>query len=122
MRVFSSNLNAADLAKVHPSAQLRDNRLSKARFEFRWENQFNLALDPEGVREFHDETLRKQAHKVLHFCSICAPHFCSMKTTQEVRDHAKEKGIQDECDAPNPGLCEKAREFHDRDNRIYGKV
>ena len=80
--------HAADLAKGHPGAQVRDNALSKARFEFRWEDQFNLGLDPEKAKSFHDETLPKDAHKSAHFCSMCGPHFCSMKISQEVRDQA----------------------------------
>ena len=88
--------HAADLAKGHPGAQVRDNALSKARFEFRWEDQFNLGLDPERAREFHDETLPKDAHKIAHFCSMCGPHFCSMKITQDVRDYAAEHGVDDQ--------------------------
>jgi phosphomethylpyrimidine synthase len=80
--------HAADLAKGHPAAQLRDDALSRARFDFRWEDQFNLGLDPDTAREFHDETLPKEAHKVAHFCSMCGPKFCSMKITQDVRDYA----------------------------------
>jgi phosphomethylpyrimidine synthase len=80
--------HAADLAKGHPGAQARDNALSKARFEFRWDDQFNLSLDPDTAREFHDETLPKEAHKSAHFCSMCGPKFCSMKITQNVRDYA----------------------------------
>ncbi|MBV1934851.1 MAG: phosphomethylpyrimidine synthase ThiC, partial [Parvibaculaceae bacterium] len=81
-------------AKGHPAAQLRDDALSRARFEFRWEDQFNLALDPERARDFHDQTLPKDAHKVAHFCSMCGPKFCSMKITQEVREYA-ESGMED---------------------------
>ena len=80
--------HAADLAKGHPGAQYRDNALSKARFEFRWEDQFNLGLDPEKAKEFHDETLPAEGAKLAHFCSMCGPHFCSMKITQDVRDYA----------------------------------
>ncbi|NCW78106.1 MAG: phosphomethylpyrimidine synthase ThiC [Oxalobacteraceae bacterium] len=87
--------HAADLAKGHPGAQVRDNALSKARFEFRWEDQFNLGLDPDKAREFHDETLPKDSAKVAHFCSMCGPHFCSMKITQEVRDYAEKQGISE---------------------------
>ncbi|MBI1182106.1 MAG: phosphomethylpyrimidine synthase, partial [Alphaproteobacteria bacterium] len=90
--------HAADLAKGHPAAQAHDDALSRARFEFRWEDQFNLSLDPETARLFHDQTLPKEAHKVAHFCSMCGPKFCSMKITQEVRDYA-EKGMQDMADA-----------------------
>ena len=85
--------HAADLAKGHPGAQIRDNALSKARFEFRWDDQFNLGLDPDKAREFHDETLPKESAKVAHFCSMCGPHFCSMKITQEVREYAAGLGI-----------------------------
>jgi phosphomethylpyrimidine synthase len=85
--------HAADLAKGHPGAQIRDNALSKARFEFRWDDQFNLGLDPDKAREFHDETLPKESAKVAHFCSMCGPHFCSMKITQDVRDFAAQQGI-----------------------------
>ena len=85
--------HAADLAKGHPGAQLRDNALSKARFEFRWEDQFNLGLDPDKAREFHDETLPQHGAKLAHFCSMCGPHFCSMKITQDVRDYAAKQGI-----------------------------
>ena len=80
--------HAADLAKGHPAAQLRDDALSRARFEFRWQDQFNLGLDPDTARDYHDETLPKEAHKVAHFCSMCGPKFCSMKITQDVRDYA----------------------------------
>ena len=111
--------HAADLAKGHPGAQLRDNALSKARFEFRWEDQFNLGLDPDKAREFHDETLPKEAHKVAHFCSMCGPHFCSMKITQDVRDYARDKGIYDVQQALDAGLEEKAREFNETGRRIY---
>jgi phosphomethylpyrimidine synthase len=102
--------HAADLAKGHPGAQARDNALSKARFEFRWEDQFHLGLDPERAREFHDETLPKDAHKVAHFCSMCGPHFCSMKITQDVRDYV-EKGLQ-----------EKAVEFVKKGSELYPKT
>ncbi len=84
--------HAADLAKGHPAAQLRDDALSRARFDFRWQDQFNLGLDPETAREYHDETLPKEAHKVAHFCSMCGPKFCSMKITQDVRDYAASLG------------------------------
>ena len=85
--------HAADLAKGHPGAQYRDNALSKARFEFRWEDQFNLSLDPVTAREFHDETLPQEGAKTAHFCSMCGPHFCSMKITKDVRKYAAEQGI-----------------------------
>jgi phosphomethylpyrimidine synthase len=101
--------HAADLAKGHPGARVRDDALSKARFEFRWEDQFNLSLDPDTAREFHDETLPNQAAKSAHFCSMCGPHFCSMKLTQDVRDFAeREKGMQ-----------EKAKEFQEQGGEVY---
>lgn len=102
--------HAADLAKGHPGAQVRDNVLSKARFEFRWADQFNLSLDPSTAKSFHDETLPQEAAKLAHFCSMCGPHFCSMKLTQDVRDYAKQKGI-DEKEALEQGLKEKSEEF-----------
>ena len=111
--------HAADLAKGHPSAQLRDNALSKARFEFRWQDQFNLGLDPDRAREFHDETLPKEAHKAAHFCSMCGPNFCSMKITQDVREYAKEQGIEDMDDAISKGMEAKATEFKARGGKIY---
>jgi phosphomethylpyrimidine synthase len=112
--------HAADLAKGHPGAQLRDNLLSKARFEFRWEDQFNLSLDPDTAREFHDETLPQDGAKTAHFCSMCGPHFCSMKITQDVREYAEKIGIADE-DALKKGLEEKAKEFAEAGNEIYIK-
>jgi phosphomethylpyrimidine synthase len=111
--------HAADLAKGHPAAQIRDNALSKARFEFRWEDQFNLGLDPEKAKEFHDETMPKEAHKVAHFCSMCGPHFCSMKITQDVRDYAAQKGVADEAAALEQGMAEKAAQFRDAGLEIY---
>ncbi|OOZ37668.1 phosphomethylpyrimidine synthase ThiC [Solemya velesiana gill symbiont] len=102
---------ASDLAKGFPGAQLRDNAMSKARFEFRWEDQFNLAFDPQRAREYHDETMPAQAHKVAHFCSMCGPNFCSMKITQEVRDYAEQKGIGNVDVAVEEGLKEKAEQF-----------
>ncbi|MDX1519490.1 MAG: phosphomethylpyrimidine synthase ThiC, partial [Gammaproteobacteria bacterium] len=113
--------HAADLGKGHPAAQLRDNALSKARFEFRWEDQFNLGLDPDKAREFHDQTLPKEAHKVAHFCSMCGPNFCSMKITQDIREYAGEKGI-DESKAIESGLKEKAQEFRQGGGKIYTDV
>lgn len=113
--------HAADLAKGHPGAQLRDNALSKARFEFRWEDQFNLGLDPERAREYHDETLPKESAKVAHFCSMCGPHFCSMKITQEVRDYAAQQGLDAEA-ALARGLEEKAVEFNESGGQIYRKA
>ena len=111
--------HAADLAKGHPGAQARDNALSKARFEFRWEDQFHLGLDPERAREYHDETLPKEAHKVAHFCSMCGPHFCSMKITQDVREYAAGKGVADEARALEEGLAEKAAEFRAQGAQVY---
>ncbi|HJU56008.1 MAG TPA: phosphomethylpyrimidine synthase ThiC [Pyrinomonadaceae bacterium] len=102
--------HAADLAKGHPGAQLHDNALSKARFEFRWEDQFNLALDPEVAREYHDETLPQEGAKLAHFCSMCGPHFCSMKITQDVREYAAQKELDEEA-ALREGMKEKAAEF-----------
>lgn len=113
--------HAADLAKGHPGAQVRDNALSKARFEFRWEDQFNLSLDPERAREFHDETMPKEAHKVAHFCSMCGPSFCSMKITQDVRDYAAQQGVENE-QALEAGMQEKAAEFRDKGAEIYEQV
>jgi len=113
--------HAADLAKGHPGAQLRDNALSKARFEFRWEDQFNLSLDPETAREFHDETLPQEGAKQAHFCSMCGPHFCSMKITQDVRDFAARQGI-DEQAAIEAGMREKAEEFKKVGSEIYVKA
>jgi len=111
--------HAADLAKGHPGAQLRDNALSKARFEFRWEDQFNLGLDPDRAREYHDETMPKQAHKAAHFCSMCGPNFCSMKITQDVRDFAEKQGIGDVTVALEKGLQEKAEQFKRQGAEIY---
>jgi phosphomethylpyrimidine synthase len=110
--------HAADLAKGHPGAQLRDNALSKARFEFRWEDQFNLSLDPEVAREYHDETLPQEGAKLAHFCSMCGPHFCSMKITQEVRDYAAQNQL-DEQSALDAGMREKAGEFLATGAEIY---
>jgi phosphomethylpyrimidine synthase len=112
--------HAADLAKGHPGAQIRDNALSKARFEFRWEDQFNIGLDPDKAREFHDETLPKDSAKVAHFCSMCGPHFCSMKITQDVRDYAASQGISDE-QALKQGMEVKAVEFVKSGAEIYRK-
>jgi phosphomethylpyrimidine synthase len=110
--------HAADLAKGFPGAQQWDNALSKARFEFRWEDQFNLALDPETARAFHDETLPKDSMKTAHFCSMCGPHFCSMKITEDVREYAREHGIEEET-AIESGLDEKAKEFRDKGSTLY---
>ncbi len=113
--------HAADLAKGHPGAQVRDNAMSKARFEFRWEDQFNLGLDPERAREYHDETLPKDSAKVAHFCSMCGPHFCSMKITQDVRDYARQHGVSEQ-DALSQGMVEKAVEFVKGGGEIYKKA
>ncbi|HYV00068.1 MAG TPA: phosphomethylpyrimidine synthase ThiC, partial [Pyrinomonadaceae bacterium] len=113
--------HAADLAKGHPGAQYRDNALSKARFEFRWEDQFNLSLDPEVAREYHDETLPQEGAKLAHFCSMCGPHFCSMKITQDVREYAAQKQL-DESKALAVGLNEKAEEFRSTGGEIYMRL
>jgi phosphomethylpyrimidine synthase len=112
--------HAADLAKGHPGAQYRDNALSKARFEFRWEDQFNLSLDPEVAREYHDETLPQEGAKLAHFCSMCGPHFCSMKITQDVREYAAQKEVDTDA-ALTLGMKEKAKEFVDTGGEIYRK-
>ena len=112
--------HAADLAKGHPGAQIRDNALSKARFEFRWEDQFNLGLDPDTARDFHDKTLPQQGAKVAHFCSMCGPHFCSMKITQDVRDYAAKQGMS-EIDALKKGMEQKSVEFVKKGAQIYTK-
>ena len=123
--------HAADLAKGHPGAQIRDNAMSKARFEFRWEDQFNLGLDPDRAREYHDQTMPKQAHKVAHFCSMCGPNFCSMKITQDVREYAAQQesglpegeGVAVNLDAAiEKGLKEKAAEFKQQGSEIYKTV
>jgi phosphomethylpyrimidine synthase len=113
--------HAADLAKGHPGAQYRDNAISKARFEFRWEDQFNLSLDPETAREFHDETLPQEGAKTAHFCSMCGPHFCSMKITEDVRKYAAEQGLADD-EALRTGMLEKAKEFVDTGAQLYAKA
>ena len=113
--------HAADLAKGHPGAQIRDNALSKARFEFRWEDQFNLGLDPDKARQFHDETLPQEGAKLAHFCSMCGPHFCSMKITQDVREYAEKQGVSDE-EALEKGMQEKAEEFVKQGGEIYRKA
>ncbi|WP_046079935.1 phosphomethylpyrimidine synthase ThiC [Halomonas sp. HG01] len=114
--------HAADLAKDHPAAQRRDNALSKARFEFRWEDQFNLGLDPDTAREYHDETLPKDSAKVAHFCSMCGPKFCSMKISQEVRDYAKDKGLDGDQDAVMKGMEEQAEKFRQEGAELYKEV
>ncbi len=113
--------HAADLAKGHPGAQIRDNALSKARFEFRWDDQFNLGLDPDKAREFHDETLPQEGAKLAHFCSMCGPHFCSMKITQDVRDFAAAQGIAEE-EALKKGMEQKAVEFVSSGAEVYRKA
>ncbi|MEX5746578.1 phosphomethylpyrimidine synthase ThiC [Massilia sp. X63] len=113
--------HAADLAKGHPGAQMRDNALSKARFEFRWQDQFNLGLDPDKARAFHDETLPKESSKLAHFCSMCGPHFCSMKITQEVREYAAGKGVAEQS-ALAAGMEEKAIEFVRGGAKLYREV
>ena len=113
--------HAADLAKGHPGAQYRDNALSKARFEFRWEDQFNLGLDPETAREFHDETLPQEGAKTAHFCSMCGPHFCSMKITEDVRKYAAEQAISEE-EALKKGMEEKSKEFAEKGSELYAKA
>jgi phosphomethylpyrimidine synthase len=110
--------HAADLAKGHPGAQARDNALSKARFEFRWEDQFNLSLDPETAKSFHDETLPADGAKVAHFCSMCGPHFCSMKITEDVREYAAKNAL-DEQSALELGMIEKSEEFKKKGSQIY---
>jgi phosphomethylpyrimidine synthase len=121
--------HAADLAKGHPAAQLRDDAISKARFEFRWEDQFNLSLDPDTARSYHDETLPKEAHKVAHFCSMCGPKFCSMKITQDVRDYASklneagvelaEETTQIDPDAAQAGMDQMSAKFREMGGQVY---
>jgi phosphomethylpyrimidine synthase len=113
--------HAADLAKGHPGAQIRDNALSKARFEFRWDDQFNLGLDPDKAKQFHDETLPQEGAKLAHFCSMCGPHFCSMKITQDVRDYAAKQGL-DEKQALTKGMEEKSVEFVKQGAEIYRRA
>jgi phosphomethylpyrimidine synthase len=113
--------HAADLAKGHPGAQIRDNALSKARFEFRWDDQFNLGLDPDKAKQFHDETLPQEGAKLAHFCSMCGPHFCSMKITQDVRDFAKSQGVSED-EALKKGMQEKAAEFVEQGAEIYRRT
>jgi len=113
--------HAADLAKGHPGAQIRDNALSKARFEFRWEDQFNLGLDPDKAKQFHDETLPQEGAKLAHFCSMCGPHFCSMKITQDVREYAEKQGVTEQ-EALAKGMQEKAQEFVEGGAEIYRRA
>jgi phosphomethylpyrimidine synthase len=110
--------HAADLAKGHPGTQHRDNALSQARFEFRWQDQFNLSLDPETAKDFHDATLPAQGAKLAHFCSMCGPHFCSMKITQDVREYAAEKQLEEDA-ALKQGMQEKSEEFRKTGGDLY---
>ena len=121
--------HAADLAKGHPGAQARDNALSKARFEFRWDDQFNLALDPDTAREYHDETLPKDAHKSAHFCSMCGPKFCSMKITQNVREYAKGLDAAESLGTEamsaaeiEQGMKEMTEKYHSEGRQLYKEV
>ena len=118
--------HAADLAKGHPGAQVRDNALSKARFEFRWDDQFNLSLDPDTARSMHDETLPKDAHKSAHFCSMCGPKFCSMKITQNVRDYAENQKNANQLTIKNQeveqGLQEMKATYQQTGQKLYHKV
>ncbi len=116
---YKISAHAADLAKGHPGAQIRDNAMSKARFEFRWEDQFNLGLDPERAREYHDQTMPKESAKVAHFCSMCGPKFCSMKISQDVREYAAQKGIGDIKVAVAEGMEEKSQEFTQSGSELY---
>jgi phosphomethylpyrimidine synthase len=115
--------HAADVAKGHPAAQLRDDALSRARFDFRWEDQFNLGLDPDTAREYHDETLPKEAHKVAHFCSMCGPKFCSMKITQDVRDYAASLGGNEKAalypEDAQKGMKEMSEKFKQMGSEVY---
>ncbi len=110
--------HAADLAKGHPAAQYRDNALSRARFEFRWHDQFNLSLDPDTARSFHDETLPNEGAKLAHFCSMCGPNFCSMKITDDVRAYAEKLGVEEKA-ALEKGMEEKSKEFVTAGAEIY---
>ena len=117
--------HAADLAKGHPAAQLRDDALSRARFEFRWVDQFNLSLDPDTALKYHDETLPKEAHKVAHFCSMCGPKFCSMKITQDVRDYAAtlndpaKRAVAGEALTAEEGMAAMSKKFLDMGGEVY---
>jgi phosphomethylpyrimidine synthase len=115
---YKISAHASDLAKGFPGAQVRDNALSKARFEFRWEDQFNLSLDPETAREYHDETLPADAAKTAHFCSMCGPNFCSMKITQDVREYADKLGVS-EKEALDKGMQDKSEEFKKLGSEVY---
>ena len=117
MIAYKIAAHAADLAKGHPAARAWDDALSRARFEFRWEDQFNLGLDPETAREYHDESLPKEAHKTAHFCSMCGPKFCSMKISQDIRDAAgRQNDVAGEVDA---GMAEMAQKFREQGSEIY---
>ena len=118
---YKISAHAADLAKGHPGARVRDDALSKARFEFRWEDQFNLSLDPETALKYHDATLPAEGAKVAHFCSMCGPQFCSMKITQDVRDYAEQQGV-DEQEALDKGMAEMSQTFKDKGAEIYQKI
>ena len=118
MITYKIAAHAADLAKQHPGARDWDDALSRARFEFRWEDQFNLALDPVTARAYHDETLPADSAKVAHFCSMCGPHFCSMRITEDVRTFAKENGLESE-EAIQAGMKAKASEFKEQGSEIY---
>ncbi|MEX1198975.1 MAG: phosphomethylpyrimidine synthase ThiC [Pseudohongiellaceae bacterium] len=122
MMAYKIAAHAADLAKGHPGAQMRDNALSKARFEFRWEDQFNLGLDPDTAQQYHDETLPKDSAKVAHFCSMCGPKFCSMKISQEVRDYAAAKNIHSVEDALEMGMQEMSEEYEQGGRKLYREV
>jgi len=115
--------HAADLAKGHPAAQIRDDALSRARFEFRWEDQFNLALDPETARDYHDQTLPKDAHKTAHFCSMCGPKFCSMEITREVREYAEKLSPNEKAalypDEAQAGMAEMSEKFAELGGKLY---
>ncbi len=113
--------HAADLAKGHPGARVRDDALSKARFEFRWEDQFNLSLDPDTALKYHDATLPADGAKRAHFCSMCGPQFCSMKITQEVRDYANKQGL-DEKEALDAGMKEMSKTFKKKGSELYSEV
>jgi phosphomethylpyrimidine synthase len=113
--------HAADLAKGHPGARVRDDAMSRARFEFRWEDQFNLSLDPERARNFHDQTLPADNAKTAHFCSMCGPQFCSMKITQDVRDYAQKQGVS-EREAIDKGMQEMSKSFRDKGGKIYSET
>ena len=113
MITYKIAAHAADLAKGHPAAQLRDDALSRARFDFRWQDQFNLGLDPDTAREYHDETLPKEAHKVAHFCSMCGPKFCSMKITQDVRDYAATLNDKEQ------GMAQMSEKFRQLGSEVY---